>query len=59
MSDIMGLSVSAAGSGCVLPAGLKLGLKKEAVNGVLVQVDQITHLDATLQVGSVPRLLKF
>src|SRR6267378_3715395 len=29
------------------------GFKKEAVNGVLVQVDQITHLDATLQVGSV------
>jgi len=29
------------------------GFKKEAVKDVLVQVDQITHLDVTLQVGSV------
>jgi hypothetical protein len=29
------------------------GFKKEAVKDVLVQIDQITHLDVTLQVGSV------
>src|SRR3984893_8151312 len=34
------------------------GFKKEVVNGVLVQVDQITHLDATLQVGSVAETIE-
>jgi hypothetical protein len=29
------------------------GFKKEVMSDVLVQVDQITHLDATLQLGSV------
>src|SRR6266478_3711986 len=34
------------------------GFKKEALNDVLVQVDQITHLDATLQVGSLAETLE-
>jgi Carboxypeptidase regulatory-like domain len=34
------------------------GFKKEVVNDVLVQVDQITHLDATLQVGSVAETIE-
>src|SRR5713226_4009806 len=34
------------------------GFKKEVVNDVLVQVDQITHLDATLQVGSLAETLE-
>src|SRR6266478_3878091 len=34
------------------------GFKKEVVNDVLVQVDQITHLDATLQIGSLAETLE-
>ncbi len=34
------------------------GFKKEVLNDVLVQVDQITHLDATLQVGSVAETIE-
>jgi hypothetical protein len=34
------------------------GFKKEVLSDVLVQVDQITHLDATLQVGSVAETIE-
>src|ERR1700688_3414542 len=34
------------------------GFKKETLKDVVVQVDQITHLDATLQVGSVAETIE-
>ncbi len=34
------------------------GFKRAAVNDIVVQVDQITHLDATLQVGSVAETIE-
>src|SRR5713101_976811 len=34
------------------------GFKKVVVDDVVVQVDQITHLDATLQVGSVTQVVE-
>ena len=34
------------------------GFKSEAVSDIVVQVDQITHLDATLQVGSVAETIE-
>ena len=34
------------------------GFKRAAVNDIIVQVDQITHLDATLQVGSVAETIE-
>src|SRR5258707_4056248 len=34
------------------------GFKSEVVSDIVVQVDQITHLDATLQVGSVAETIE-
>src|SRR4029077_2654247 len=34
------------------------GFKSEVVSDILVQVDQITHVDATLQVGSVAEIIE-